>query len=420
MRLYNSESCTPVATVAPKKCPSPRSFVPAQGIKRSPSIRSPPVPRKSKQTTYRLGCQSPTPRRLYYKNHPWLSHNDTVSTETSESFDYITSRCSSESFHFDIDVVKKTTSESTVQELCGESISKTSSSTLTTDFSVDRQQPSVPLLLENKRVSSASDNHSFSDSEDWRSGILSFSDLPPPCRVKYRQVSKDRRWPRLGQPRPSPCEPVSLFPTSRATRSGDFDDDKIEAASWVDKAAHWEEFSDRFGMNSKVNDRSFGSPTRELVTARVGASPRSEPASNMRACDPSSFPQFRQWKADRQRDPLDHPWDEHGIHQSQATNQHRVPELLGHILEERYQLARERAKKRQASTEKTVDIPKRPSRASFWKPRRTTVDEIGFPLLAQGSDAVILLVDSQDEEANRPTALFVRRTGGQWSEMQSL
>jgi hypothetical protein len=84
-----------------------------------------------------------------------------------------------------------------------------------------------------------------------------------------------------------------------------------------------------------------------------------------------------------------------GVSKVSEVPRRRVPVLLGHILEEKFQQTRRR------------------------RETKTTIDEIGFPLSENGPDSMMLVMKNDDKSCSLATT-YVRAMCGQWSEIVSL
>jgi hypothetical protein len=84
-----------------------------------------------------------------------------------------------------------------------------------------------------------------------------------------------------------------------------------------------------------------------------------------------------------------------GVPEAAGAPRRRVPVLLGHILEEKFQQSRR------------------------LRLTKTTIDEIGFPLCESSPDSMMLVMKNDDETCSLATT-YVRTTAGQWSEIVSL
>jgi len=219
MRLYNSTSCTPVVTMGAvlATSSSPRNFVsPMESARRKPKPRHDQDSRdagekqhssiKKHQQPTKYSASSSSPPSPFC---PWVSHNDTASTTSgsSESFDYhVSPRISTDEFRFDIGVVERQTESTTAKRNDQrnrhysnddddygfpyeeeENFSRTTSSTLSTRFSVNSKDDDVLLRRMHQRGRRPS-----GDSVDWKEDTLVDPlDLPAPCRVDCRQISRE-------------------------------------------------------------------------------------------------------------------------------------------------------------------------------------------------------------------------------------
>ena len=173
MRLYNAQSCTPESTSS--------RFTSKHG-----PLFNQHSKKKDAYFAGKAGKRFTLPKARNRKSLPGLSQTDTASTVTSESRVCHTGRESYESVNVDIDVVKKSSTETVSEDRFAETLSRSSFSTLSSANSshVERRD-------ECDGATSHQDFRFSDETNDWARDSIDPTELPPPCKVEYQTVSED-------------------------------------------------------------------------------------------------------------------------------------------------------------------------------------------------------------------------------------
>jgi hypothetical protein len=205
MRLYNSQSCTPVATFVTGRKSPPKSYIPKEAYTRRASdsttednsIYGHSFLYTGKTVKMRPKSSNSSPvgvKKQHYKASPKSFSYTTGTTASSVSVcdENIQTRvCSSEPFHFDIDLVKNLNPVENDDVPWDEEISRSSSSTLTSlisskpSFSHERVRPSNPMISRSPFLTLSMSSEDF----PWRSSEVSSVMLPSPCRVSRQHLT---------------------------------------------------------------------------------------------------------------------------------------------------------------------------------------------------------------------------------------
>jgi len=274
MRLYNSKSATPLASSGAKRS-QPVSFLPKSSASNLSWISVPHSPRQSENES---AFQS-SPRHqgdTYGTNSPKICEKSTASTASSESFDGLIGRFSSESFHFDIDIVKKGNEKPSVDHSRDDF---SSSSTLTsvskevaipfspfdrTPWPPESQALPAPCKVQRRRLSSAGADDPFWNSDvrpyapsssrnlyslfrgasaQSRSSVACFNSnfgLFPTQQRADSQLPESRdddgfgatRFPSVSMRDPRPATPP--FSAGKGLSNDGFEREGSDIASWID------------------------------------------------------------------------------------------------------------------------------------------------------------------------------------------
>lgn len=416
MRLYDASSNTPLALPPSTalKYKAPKNFLPEKSTYR---IDHRHVSRML-AARHRLPCQSPLPIRIRANQNrqsgPTLSEIASTST-TSAALGYWPVHYSADSFRFDIDdtPAQDRTSPWSSDD---ETLSRSTSSTISSFASVNPSRRTSwygikPIGIRqgaytNREVESAADDSSFAAGDAWwEASGLSTASSPRWTVRRPTTLVKDLR---TRPPTPRKVKPagfvqrdtdrvMSLFPTSGAGKNRE-----SPSRFFVSTYDGWETFASRFDQDgqylpsskSQSNDRVPEKPLPWKKDSGIDTRKhqyRIKASDTATTCDTSdsSKEDLPHVSAARKRPeavsgkPMPPPC-------------RRVPILLGHILEEKYQQSRR------------------------LRNAKTTIDEVGFPLCAGSSqDSMMLIMKNEDNSCSLATT-FVRGTTGQWSEIVTL
>lgn len=421
MRLYDASSNTPLALPPSTalKYKAPKNFLPEQSVHHIDHRKV----SKAMVASHRLPCQSPLPKPIRAKQSrfsgPTLSEIASTST-TSAALGYWPVQYSTDSFRFDID--DTAAPNRTAAWLSDdETFSRSTSSTISSFASVDPTRRTnwygiKPIDIrqgayKSREVDAGEDDSSFAAGDAWwEASGLSTASSP---RWEVRRPNTLVKDLRTRPPTPRKAKPVGsvqkgtdrvvpLFPTSVAGKSRE-----SPGRFFVSTYDGWETFSSRFDQHGQRRpttkppnkNRVPEKPLPWKTYSGVDASTRKQQhriqaSDTATTCDTSDsskedLPNKGAVTEDRKR-----PDAVPGKHMPPPCR--RVPILLGHILEEKYQQTRR------------------------LRDAKTTIDEVGFPLSAGSSrDSMMLIMKNQDDTCSLATT-FVRATTGQWSEIVTL
>lgn len=433
MRLYNAASCTPVATPSSL----PRSYNNKPVMKKPGGLES----FGGHKGEFRQPRQSPHSKAASSVFCPFLSQNSTASTSgSSGTLEFDMQRRSSDSFHFDISVVKRSNHVSRRQHQIDlqDDISRTTSSTLSTRISLDK------ILSESVGNSKSSRRrYSFPDAKDWtEENFLGSSDLPSPSPVLCQKISKEEQSDPFWQDNKAGGKPeveqrdaqaqehsrgrVTLFPKMgpESSKVKSRPSTNIGKDNWLDASSSrsWEVFSDRFPKPSpeSTNKDAVEPCLKPMPCGDSNQSPKEKDSLRLRM----EHAPVRPWK-DRQmkviQDPLYSPrLKKQQQSQDNAYHSYHVPTFLAGVLEERYQRARknESIERRYTPTKNKMELDPFDDDNNRGLNELTAIDELGFPWGAEDSEAVILMVKSSEDEFCRPVTTFVRKQNGHWAEVE--
>jgi hypothetical protein len=416
MRLYDASSNTPLAlppSTALKYKP-PKNFLPDQSIHRIDHRKV----TKRLAASNRLPCQSPLPKQFRANQHrhsgPTLSEIASTST-TSAALGYWPVQYSNDSFRFDIDDTPAP-NRAPAWSSDDESFSRSTSSTISSFASV---YPTLrtnwygikPIdvrqgAYKNREVESSGDDSSFAAGDAWwEASGLSIASSP---RWQVRRPSTLVKDLRTRPPTPHKVKSVgsvqrdadrvvSLFPSSAGGKHRESPD-----RFFVSTYDGWETFSSRFDQ-----DGQFVTSTKPPIDDRVPEKPlpwkkhsgidtrkqqhRIQASDTATTCDTSDSS-----KEDPPSVSAAPKRPEALYGKPMPPPCRRVPILLGHILEERYQQTRR------------------------LRDAKTTIDEVGFPLCAGSRHDAMMLIMKNEDNSCRLATTFVRATTGQWSEIVTL
>jgi hypothetical protein len=418
MRLYDASSNTPLALPPSTalKYRAPKNFLPE---KPTHHIDHRKVSRVL-AARHRLPCQSPLPRPIranqysYRPSGPTLSEIASTST-TSAALGYWPVHYSTDSFRFDIDDTP-TPNRTAAWSSDDETFSRSTSSTISSFASVNPTRRTnwygiKPIGIRqgaytDREVESAEDDSSFAAGDAWwEASGLSTASSPrwqvrrPTTLVKdlRSRPPTPRKVKPVGSVRKATDRMVSLFPTSATSKNRESPGRFV-----VSTYDGWETFSSQFGQDGQYLP-STKLPSNDFVPEKPlpwkknsGIDIRKQhhqikASDTATTCDTSdsSKEDLPKVAADRTR-----PKAMSGKPMSPPCR--RVPILLGHILEEKYQQTRR------------------------LRDAKTTIDEVGFPLSAGISqDSMMLITKNEDNSCSLATT-FVRATTGQWTEIVTL
>jgi hypothetical protein len=415
MRLYNASSITPLALPQSSgfRYKAPKNYLP------EPSSRWEDNRDKVKMmgVDYRLPCQSPipNPKGFTAKNRrfagPSLSQ---IASTSSTTFSYGGAHYATTSFRFDIDDTS-VPDPSPILFSDDETFSRSTSSTISSfalpdENAITQRHAKVVskgaydknLVNEDASLGSPS----FASGDAWWEGSgISTVSSPHWSVIRQKPLVKDmtgklRPQGRLVRPPTTPASTrghvdrgVSLFPTKMST--GRF------CVSTFDE---WETFCSRFDDDSHLcppkdlNANGHGT-VRQLCQSNkpYGIDIRQQryrirPCDTATTCDTSNSSKEEQQKASIVK--IDSAQNE--LSRLATAPSRRVPVLLGHILEEKFQQTRR------------------------LRENKTTIDEIGFPLSENKIHSSMMLVMKNEDETCSLATTFVRAASGQWSEIISL
>jgi hypothetical protein len=399
MRLYDASSNTPLAlppSTALKYKP-PKNFLPDQSIHRIDHRKV----TKRLAASNRLPCQSPLPKPFRANQHrhsgPTLSEIASTST-TSAALGYWPVKYSNASFRFDIDDTPAP-NRAPAWSSDDESFSRSTSSTISSFASVNLTLRTnwygiKPIdvrqgAYKNREVESSGDDSSFAAGDAWwEASGLSIASSPRWQVRRPTTLVKDVRT--------RPPTPHKVKSMGSVQRDADGQNRESPGRFFVSTYDGWETFSSRFDQDSKPpNDARV--PEKPLLWKKhTGIDTRKQQhriqaSDTATTCDTSdsSNEDLPSASAARKR-------PEALSGKSMPPPRRRVPILLGHILEERYQQTRR------------------------LRDAKTTIDEVGFPLCAGSRQDAMMLIMKNEDNSCRLATTFVRATTGQWSEIVTL
>lgn len=365
MRLYNPSSCTPVTPQSTPKC-SPKSFVPRDG--NANGCTKPWTVWNSSRTKSRLACQSPTPKVRAATRPQRGSITDTESTVTTETPISFLPLGASDSFRFDISVVKERLRDSNVWPGNFDALSKSSSSTISTK-SADEQNRDDGSTRSQSVQCGLRDQASCFSSGDWHETWLATAELPPPCEVSCQRVTNDAFWDLKG-------DHGFLFPTDAVGVISNDDSQQPSRTRMDSDSTH------RRGKTSSSQRKPSWEPNE--------AQGESNGANHYGVCRP-------------------------------------VSEFLAHILEEHYQQSKSAAHNVNSDEISNQRFPSKDTEAHCSQSKQLSqstnasqsawsIDDFGFPVWVNRDSDVLYVSSSETKGSDHRLTTFIRLGPAQWKE----